>query len=286
MQWLVTTARLYFCGWRSRHSVGSLSCDLRWQRIDGSSNVTDAAGAAERAERRRLEAMHSSGAKADMALIMKHLGSEDRFLRYAARVALEFQPIASWRDAAFAVKGAKASMNAMLAIAHQGSKEDVPRLIAALNQLKLGSLSEEDQLIWLRVLQVAFARHGQLDASPANDRLREQLVGSLDTLYPCKSFPVNAELAQLLVYLESPTVITKTLALMEQLGPEPIPDWGHLVSRNAGYGGTVGKMWQICHQCERFTLRSYCVTSRKAGRSNSVRSIFSSSSMRRRSRWK
>ncbi len=53
---------------------------------------------------------------------------------------------------------------------------------------------------------------------------------------------MNAELVQLLVYLQSPTIVEKTLALMQQLGPEPIPDWSYLVSRNAGYGGTVGKM--------------------------------------------
>ncbi|MDX1928856.1 MAG: c-type cytochrome, partial [Pirellulaceae bacterium] len=49
-------------------------------------------------------------------------------------------------------------------------------------------------------------------------------------------------LVQVLVYLKSPTVVAKTLALMDALGEEPIPDWGYLVSRNAGYGGTVGKM--------------------------------------------
>jgi putative heme-binding domain-containing protein len=30
--------------------------------------------------------------------------------------------------------------------------------------------------------------------------------------------------------------------MMDRLGPEPIPDWGYLVSRNSGYGGTVGEM--------------------------------------------
>ncbi len=29
---------------------------------------------------------------------------------------------------------------------------------------------------------------------------------------------------------------------MDNLGPEPIPDWGYLVSRNSSYGGTVGQM--------------------------------------------
>jgi putative heme-binding domain-containing protein len=30
--------------------------------------------------------------------------------------------------------------------------------------------------------------------------------------------------------------------MMDRLGTEPIPDWGYLVSRNSGYGGTVGEM--------------------------------------------
>ena len=193
-------------------------------------------GAESRALRHRLEAFHGN-ANGDLNLIMANMGHEDRFIRYAARVALENQPIAKWREAAFAVQGTKATFNAMLAVAHQGSKEDLDKLVAKLLKVNLQSASEAEQLFWMRTLEVAFARHGE--PSP---ELSAKLVAQLDAMYPAKSYPLNAELVQLLVYLKSPTVVTKTLALMDNLGPEPTPDWSYLVSRNAGYGGTVGKM--------------------------------------------
>ena len=186
--------------------------------------------------RRRLEAFHGR-AGGDLDLILANIGHEDRFIRYAARVALENQPINTWRDREFATKDAKAVLGAMLAIAHQGSKEDLERLVEKLSALKLENLNEADQLYWLRTLEVAFARHGE-----PSEATRLQLVSRLDAMYPAKSYPINAELVQLLVYLRAPTVVEKTLALMNNLGPEPIPDWGYLVARNAGYGGTVGKM--------------------------------------------
>ncbi len=59
---------------------------------------------------------------------------------------------------------------------------------------------------------------------------------------PNQLLRLDGEIVQLLIYLRSPTVVAKTLKLMDSLGPEPIPNWSYLVSRNAGYGGTVGNM--------------------------------------------
>lgn len=193
-------------------------------------------GAKERELRHRLEAFHGNS-NGDLDFIMANIGHEDRFIRYAARVALENQPISKWRDKAFATTGTKAVLNAMMAVAHQGTKDDIDRIAEKVSSVGLETLSESDQLFWLRTLEVAFARHGEPSAA-----LSEKLATRLDAIYPAKSFPVNAELVQLLVYLKSPNVVAKTLALMDTLGPEPIPDWGYLVSRNAGYGGTVGQM--------------------------------------------
>ncbi len=197
---------------------------------------TDTRGAEQRALRRRLEAFHGQS-DCDMKLIFANLGHEDRFIRYAARVALENQPFAIWRDLAFSTKESKAVLNAMMAVAHQGSAKDIGPLLDKLSTLKLDSLDESEQLIALRTLEIAFARHGE----PSSE-WRDRLVALLDANYPTTSYNLNAELVQLLVYLRSPSVVAKTLKLMDNLGPEPIPDWGYLVSRNAGYGGTVGSM--------------------------------------------
>jgi putative heme-binding domain-containing protein len=202
----------------------------------------DAVGKEARALRHQLEASHGRTG-GDLDLMLRQLSNEDRFIRYAARVALENQPIDQWRSKAYSEKNSKGAINAMLAVAHQGNVEDLNKIVDKLMQIDFMKLRESDQLTWLRTLEVAFARHGE----PSDDR-RTKLMGFLDSIYPSQSlplnaaFPMNAELVQLLVYLRSPTVVSKTIKLMGQLGPEPIPDWGDIVARNARYGGTVGKM--------------------------------------------
>jgi putative heme-binding domain-containing protein len=199
-------------------------------------DLLESKNAEKRQLRRQLESFHGPG-KADLPLILSHLRNRDRFIRYAARVALENQPIDAWRDAAFAQDDSLALMNAMLAIARQGTTADAARSVEKLMSLDLEQLSDSDKLIWLRVLQVTFARHGE-----PSDSAREKIVSSLDAIYPSSNYSVNAEAVQVLVYLRSTTVVAKTLEMMKNLGPEPIPDWGYLIARNAGYGGTVGKM--------------------------------------------
>ena len=199
-------------------------------------NGSDPREAQLRTLRRKLEAFHGRS-DGDLKLIVANLGHSDRFIRYAARVALENQPFANWRDLAFAASETKAVLNGMMAVAHQGSAKDISPMLEKMASLKLDSMNENEQLFAMRVLEIAFARHGEPSAE-----WRDRLVTVLDESYPTKSYALNAELVQLLVYLRSPTIIGKTLALMDNLGPEPIPDWSYLVSRNAGYGGTVGSM--------------------------------------------
>jgi putative heme-binding domain-containing protein len=199
-------------------------------------DTKDSRQAEQRKLRESLEAFHGK-TNGDLKVIFANLGSEDRFIRYAARVALESQPFSTWRDAAFQTTDTKSVLNAMMAVAHQGAASDLPLLIEKLSTINLEELSESEQLFWLRTLQIAFARHGEASAD-----WQEKLAKRLDDMYPAKTYPVNAELVQLLVYLKSPSVIDKTLNLMDNLGPEPIPAWGQLVSRNATYGGTVGRM--------------------------------------------
>lgn len=196
----------------------------------------DTVGADARALRQRLESYHGK-AGGDIDFIISQLGHEDRFIRFAARVALENQPIDAWRSKALAQSQPTATINAMIALAHQGKPADQDAILDRLATLKMENLSSSDQLAWLRAFQLAFTRLGE-----PSDAWRKKLTARFDAHYPASSYPLNAELVQLLVYLQSPSVIAKTLDIMDKLGPEPKPDWGYLIERNAGYGGTVGKM--------------------------------------------
>ncbi|SFI43877.1 c-type cytochrome [Planctomicrobium piriforme] len=197
----------------------------------------NAAGQADRTLRQSLEKMqgHPGG---DLNAIFAQLGNADRFIRYAARIALEAQPVDSWKQRALtdASLTPLARITAMIALARQGAAADLPAILTALQPIDVSALDEQPQLALLRAYELAFSRLGAPD-----DAWRQKVISRLDPLYPAKSYPVNAELAQLLVFLNAPGVVTKTLDLMRNLGPEPIPDWGSLVGRS-NYGGTVGKM--------------------------------------------
>jgi len=225
--------------------------DQPTQPVDG----RDPRGAGLRALRHKLETLHGArvvdgvlrlpdehlaaagSPAAVLDLIFTNLGHEDRFIRYAARVALETQPVATWRERVLGLREPRASLAGLIALARQGSSLDLVPLLERLEELARQPLDEGSQLALLRAYQLAFIRRGAPD-----EPWRERVIAALDPRFPGGSDRVNAELAQLLVYLRAPAVIEKSLGLMSRLGPEPVPDWAALAQRHGGYGGTVIRM--------------------------------------------
>ncbi len=163
----------------------------------------DSAGAELRDLRRKLETTHGQ-ASSDVGMLLQHLGSEDRFIRYAARVGLENAPVSSWKEAVGKLDTPKAIISAAIALAHQGKPEDQTLVLERLGKLKLAELATDDLLGALRAYQLVFTRLGE-----PTDLWRKQLVERFDALYPDQRYPVNAELVQLLVYLQSPRSLKK-----------------------------------------------------------------------------
>ena len=59
----------------------------------------------------------------------------------------------------------------------------------------------------------------------------------LDAFYPAKDDNLNEELCRVLCYLEHPSVVSKTIALMKTTKAK-IPDYDvEVMKRHAGYGG-------------------------------------------------
>jgi putative heme-binding domain-containing protein len=208
--------------------------------------LENAQGQEARSLRSRLESFHGSHAATtmqdqDLDWVLSHLGSQDRFVRYAARVALEFQPTDRWRDRVLRLDEPAGLISGLLALARMGSPSDLDLIAENLIRLDYRSLSQQEQLAAIRTLQVAIARRME-GGNTLSEELRPKVLALLESFYPSNIHAIDAELVQLLVFLKSPVVVEKTLELMSGLGPESIPDWGYLVTRNEGYGGTVGKM--------------------------------------------
>ena len=188
--------------------------------------------------RHRLEAFHRPG-EADLDFIWSQLGHSDRFIRYAARIALERRELDEWHQRTVTESEPRTALTALMALARQGSPEHRDEVLDALLRIAPGDLDEQGQLTWLRTQQLALIRLGE--PTPGQ---RDRLLANLDAMFPSGQEAFDAELVQLLVYLQSPTVVGKAVELIETLAEEtePVPAWGEIAKRNAGYGGTVRAM--------------------------------------------
>ena len=179
-----------------------------------------------RALRHALEPFHGHADPKAVEAAWPYLGHPDRFIRYAARVAIEFQDPAPWRERALAeTRAPRRRSNALLALTHVSAQDpahreaatrrrtrpSATRILAALDRLDWDTLDHAQQLDLLRVYQVVLNRFGRPD-----DATVARLVKRLDPHYPATSRELNAELAQLLVYLQAPDAAAKTIALLER----------------------------------------------------------------------
>jgi putative heme-binding domain-containing protein len=205
-------------------------------------NSTDAAAEA-RATRRKLEAFHARRDAAAVAMAWPYLSNDDRYLRYAARVALEHQDPAGWRAKALAEKDPQAAIQALLALVRASGSDPYHRIsgalgarekqndgvpdpsdkdkfppvderlkgdvLAALARIEWSKLTAGQKLDLLRVYHVLFNRLGRPSAEQ-----REQVLTRMEPLFPAKQREINDELSQLLVYLRAPSVVEKTLKLL------------------------------------------------------------------------
>ncbi len=160
--------------------------------------------------RHRLEALNVQPDPAAVEFAWPYLDSPDRYLRYAARMAIERNPVAEWQAKALAEKRPQAALTALLALARLGAVETQPAILKALAAIPVAGLSEPQLLDKLRVIEVSLARQGIPTGEAA-----KQLIAELDPLYPAKTEALNRELSQILLALNAPGAVAKTVALLQ-----------------------------------------------------------------------
>ncbi len=183
----------------------------------------DGPAAASRADRLAVEQYHTKQAPEAVPAAWKLLDSKDRFASFAARVALEHQPTTAWADKALAEADPLKAIPAVLALARVSAADPLhrapgaappgadlgPKLLGALNRIDIAKLDDAGKLDLLRTYQVVLNRTGKPAAADA-----AAIVAKLDAGFPAKNRLVNAELCQILIFLESPTAAVKTMKLL------------------------------------------------------------------------
>ena len=202
------------------------------------------AGAAERALRRELESLHVRAADpgAAVARALPHLASEDRFIRYAARIALEHQPIELWQDRALATAEPRARIAAAIAVARQAEPAAQPAVFAALDAIDPAILDVAGRIDLVRGYELAIVRLGD----PAAD-VKARIAARIGPLFPSGAFDLDRELSSLLVAINAPGIVSQLCGLLAAAPSSGAAtnlavdedELRQLIARNATYGKDV-----------------------------------------------
>jgi len=161
--------------------------------------------------RQEIEKFHSVISEDAVPMAWANLDHEDRFIRYAARIALEHQPIEKWQQRFFDEQNPVKIIEAGIALAHQGGKSLQSTVLAKLNELQLETLTQGNQLDLLRNYALLFIRMGE-----PTEEFRAATAKKLNSYFPHANNAINKELGQLLLFLKSEGITAGLVALLEK----------------------------------------------------------------------
>ncbi|PRX99404.1 putative heme-binding domain-containing protein [Pontibacter ummariensis] len=192
--------------------------------------------------RKQLEQYHGQPKAGAVDFAWPYLKHNDRFVRYAARIAVEHQPVSQWQTRALSEKDPQILTQAMIALARHGNKAQRDHMLESLMTIDYAQLSEPKKLDLLRAFELVLYRHGT--PGPA---LVNKTIAYLDARYPAESNNLNRSFSKLLVSLDAPQVVPKTLALLDKAKDdkseqETAMASSDLILRNPQYGLDIAGM--------------------------------------------
>ena len=198
----------------------------------------DEKGSELRAVRQNLELLHAGDHSDTVEKAWSHLSSEDRSIRYAARIALEHQPRNKWQAEVHAEENSQSVLTSLLGLSRTWQRENkgkgnnidsaipdwgsvkansedrtaaVSQILKTLSKLDWEKLSHSQKLETLRVLTLTFTRIG-----PPTKEERKGLIDLCVDALPEKSRELNSEIAALLVYLQAPYAAEQIVRLLNE----------------------------------------------------------------------
>jgi putative heme-binding domain-containing protein len=203
--------------------------------------------------RRELEALRDvapSAAALDKAWPL--MGHPDRWVRFAARIAVEHQPVDAWRARVKADANSDLALNAALALARSGGPQDLGAIVAATDSAA-NTKDLRQRQDRLRVFHVAFSRHGRPDAATIA-RLGKESAARI----PSGDNVLDRQLAQLAIYLGEPSAPARVLQAMKFAQPSPavVAD-PEILARHPGYAKAAAAAMAVTPSSTRIGLAVY-----------------------------
>jgi len=199
-------------------TIGGRKTQSGLYRVRYTGKVDDAAEPAEDKtaknlsdQRHRLEKLHIADPPAKgVSSALENLSHADRGIRFAARIALEHQPIDRWRDKVLKLDNSEARILGVVALARNGGKDDKSAAIDALTSIDWDALSDRQRTDLLRAYGLVGIRLGKIEATESAP-IMKQIGGR----FPTGNHEVDRELAQLLVYLDAENIIGTIVSEMK-----------------------------------------------------------------------
>ncbi|MCA9258539.1 MAG: c-type cytochrome, partial [Planctomycetales bacterium] len=199
-------------GRQTQSAVYRIVYDGPMQTSSTSASSNDAASQA-RALRQRLASASPDELSIDE--IWPHLSSNDRFVRSAARCALEKRPIDGWFERGLVATDGMTRLQTLVAAARVGSSEIQSRWVQGLVRIPFDALSTTHKLTWLRTAALGVMRFDPIDSAA-----REAILNVVDKSFPLGDSDVDREFSHLLVRLKAPNLPARLLDRLETLGTQ------------------------------------------------------------------
>ena len=146
--------------------------------------------------RRKLEEYHGAPKAGAVDFAWPYLKHEDRFIRYAARIAIEHQPVSEWQGKALIEKDPVILTQAIIALARKGDAKDKNQYLTALKGIDYAQLTEPQQIDLVRAFELVLSRMGLPDAA-----VKADISAYLNAQYPSKGGnELNRELSKVLFF--------------------------------------------------------------------------------------
>lgn len=160
-------------------------------------------------DRRRLEKLHHSMGVPAVDEAWKFLGNPDRNLRYAARIAIEHQPVETWQNRIAQVKDTQTALEISLAAVRCRVPDCKAAVMDQLSGLKWNDLAAEQRWHLLRVYGLASIRLADFSASDW-----QTVVKHVAGHFPSGDVPTDLELARLLTAAQHPAATATMVQLL------------------------------------------------------------------------
>src|SRR5690554_4423329 len=192
--------------------------------------------------RRELESYHQGAQAGAIDFAWPYLKHNDRFVQYAARIAVEHQPVNEWREKALNEKDPATLTQAIIALARHGDKSIANSLFQALMTIDHNVLSDSEKLNLGRAFELVLYRFGNPSGA-----LKSRVIEYLSPLYPAGDNHVDRMMSKVLVYLGAPDAVEKTLALLKDAQDDEgyqttYTSSSDLIFRNPQYGLDIANM--------------------------------------------